>query len=146
MKNKKMVNLIGTLMVLPIYVIILFILNQFIGVYYTILFPITMYIPILIGLIISFISYKKESSKILGLFILIFMGISIYFYYDTYYVTHDVPFGGLASFFRWILNSIILRILTIIFFGKISGIKKTIIFFLLYLVGVGLSLLLGFWE
>ena len=60
MKNKKMVNLIGTLMILPIYVIILFIVNQFIGVYYTILFPITMYIPILIGLIISFISYKKN--------------------------------------------------------------------------------------
>ncbi len=98
------------------------------------------------NILYNFISHKKESSKMLGLFILIFMGISIYFHYDTYYVTHDIPFGGLPSSFRWILNSIILRILTIIFFGKISGIKKTLIFFLLYLVGVGLSLLLGFWK
>ncbi len=144
--NKRIERLIGYLLIIPIYLIVIIILeHSHILTNTSLLLPILMYIPILIGIVISFIFNKNKFSKILSIIIILFCIISFYNYYDTYFIEHK-GLTGLSPFVYWILTSIIIRLLTIILYIKNVGFKKTLPFIITYIISILFGLFCGFWE
>ena len=91
-KDNKLENLIGILLIMPIYMLIFVILNLRVFI----LFPLLMYLPIIIGMVLSYKNYNKKISKSIGVCILVFLVIAFYFFYQTYFVEHS---GWLRLFF-----------------------------------------------
>jgi len=144
MKNEKIKNLIGIFMILPIYIIITVMLS-ITSAPTIILMPILMYLPILIGIILSLACLDKKPSKILISIVIFLLLTSSCFYCSTYFGEYS-GFDGIGIFLMWILSSIVLRIFSIIFCGKTIGIKKTLIYAVIYIIMIVSALLLGFWE
>lgn len=142
-KDNRLENLIGILLIMPIYMLVFVVLN--LSGDNRILFPILMYLPIIVGMVLSYKVYKNKISKSIGVCILIFLGIAIYFFYNTYFVEH-FGWDGLGYYFLWFINTAILKIFSCIFYGKIVGWKKAIIFFITYILLVVSSFVLGFWA
>lgn len=140
-KDNKLENLIGILLIMPIYMLIFVILNLRVFI----LFPLLMYLPIIIGMVLSYKNYNKKISKPIGVCIFVFLVIALYFFYQTYFVEHS-GWDGLGYFFFWLINTAILKIFSCIFYGKIVGWKKAIIFFVIYVLSVVSSFALGFWA
>ena len=142
-KDNKLENLIGILLIMPIYMLILVVLN--LRGDNRILFPILMYLPIIIGMVLSYKMYRNKTSILIGVCILIFLGMAIYFFYNTYFV-ENTGWDGLGYFFLWLMNTVILKIFACIFYGKIVGWKKALIIFCIYVLSIISSALLGFWR
>lgn len=139
-KGNNLENLIGILLIMPIYMLILVVLN--LRGDNRILFPTLMYLPIIIGIVLSYKIYKNKTSILIGVCILIFLGIAIYFFYNTYFV-ENTGWDGLGYFFLWLINTAILKIFACIFYGKIVGWKKGNNFLWYLCIS---SALLGFWR
>lgn len=139
-KDKRLENLIGILLIMPIYMLILVILNLNI-----ILFPLLMYLPVIIGIILSYKNYNNKVSKAMGSCIFVFLVIPLYFFYQTYFVEHS-GWDGLGYYFLWFINTAILKVFSCIFYGEIVGWKKALKFFIIYVLLVFSSFALGFWA
>lgn len=143
-KDNKLENLIGILLILPVYVLSFVILN--LRGDNRILFPLLMYLPIIIGMVLSYKNYNNKVSKTIGVCILIFLLIALYFFYQTYFVDHS-GLDGLGYYFFWFINTAILKIFSCIFYGKIVGWKKALKFFFIYVLSVVCSFaLLNNWR
>lgn len=147
-KSDKMIeNSIGILLIMPIYMLF-FVLLNFLNLNNgnnLILFPTLMYLPIIVGMALSYKIYKNEKSKLISLWILIFFGLAIYFYYKTYFIEHE-GWDALGYCFLWFINTGIAKILSCIFYGKIVGWKKAMVFFIIYILLLVSSFALGFWA
>lgn len=144
--NEKTKILIGTLLIMPICLFFLTLINLFnlnIGnndksLFYLIL----LYVPIIIGLVLSYTVYGRSIKKSFFISILIFLAISIYSYYNTYVV--ELPgFDNLGYFIFWIISSIIAKILLCVLYGKIAGWKKIAVFLTIYVLLVLFLLILN---
>ena len=138
--------LIGFLLIFPIYLIALFILGllKINFLEDSILLPILVYLPIIVGIALSYNINDKKMNKFISILIIVFIIIGCYFYYDTYFVDHD-GWRGLNSFLYWIIYTVICRLLSCIFYWRIFGLKKAIILLLLYLLIVVPSFIL-LWQ
>lgn len=143
-KDNRTENIIGILLIMPIYFLVFLILKN-IKFGNRIIFPLCVYIPIIIGMVKTYKNYKNKVSKVLGTCILILIATSIYCFYKAYFVEHS-GWAGLEYFLGWLINVIVLRIISCIFYGKIIGWKKAIIFFTIYILTVVLSIKIGFWA
>lgn len=141
-KDNRLKNLIGILLIMPIYMLILVILN--LQGDNRILFPLLMYLPIIIGIVLSYKNYNNKVSKTIGGCSLVFLVIALYFFYQTYFVEYS-GWDGLGYYFLWLINTSILKIFLCIFYGKIVGLKKALKFFIIYVLSVVSSFALGFW-
>lgn len=145
-KIKKAENLIGILLMLPIYMIVLVLLVELhLSEDNTILAPILMYIPILVGIIMTYVHFPKKASSILSGIILFMSGFSVYFYYLTYGVDYS-GWDGLGYYLLWLGTTVVTRIFSCIYYGKLVGVKKTLKFFGLYVIAIVLSVVFGFWA
>ena len=142
-KDNRLKNLIGILLIMPIYMLILVILN--LQGDNRILFPLLMYLPIIIGIVLSYKNYNNKVSKTIGGCSLVFLVIALYFFYQTYFVEYS-GWDGLGYYFLWLINTSILKIFLCIFYGKIVGLKKALKFFIIYVLSVVSSFALGFWA
>lgn len=142
-KDNRLENLIGILLIMPIYMLILVILN--LQGDNRILFPLLMYLPIIIGIVLSYKNYNNKVSKTIGGCSLVFLVIALYFFYQTYFVEYS-DWNGLGYYFLWIINTSILKVFLCIFYGKIVGLKKALKFFIIYVLSVVFSFALGFWA
>ena len=143
--NKKTRELIiGILLLMPLYLLLFYIL-KIINLNYVILVPILMYIPIIIGIILSYKCKLNTLSKILRWLIVLFCLISIYNCLDTYYGNHP-GFDGFTPFFWWNLNTAICRGLSLILYWNIAGWKKSIIIGIIYLLLLLVSYQFGLWS
>ena len=145
-------TIVGILMVMPIYMVILMVLKAF-GLNEggnEVLFITLMYAPILIGIILSLVSKNIKSSNpytsgILIFLIIIFLGIGSYNFYYSYFV--DTPgWDGFGYFLYWIGSTIVVKILSLIYYKNITGWKKALKLFGIYVIIVLCSLFLGFWA
>ena len=145
--SKKMEILIGVLLIVPTYIFLLIILNllNITDGDNTILFPILMYLPIIIGVIISQLKKTKNNNRIISYAILGFWLLAILFYYNTYFVEHE-GWEGLGPYVFWLINTAICRILSCIYYAKLFGWKKAFIILISYILIVVASFLLGFWA
>ena len=142
-KDNRLKNLIGILLIMPIYMLILVILN--LQGDNRILFPLLMYLPIIIGIVLSYKNYNNKLSKTIGGCSLVFLAIALYFFYQTYFVEYS-GWDGLGYYFLWLINTSILKVFLCIFYGKIVGLKKALKFFIIYVLSVVSSFALGFWA
>lgn len=142
-KDNRLENLIGILLIMPIYMLILVILN--LQGDNRILFPLLMYLPIIIGIVLSYKNYNNKVSKTIGGCSLVFLVIALYFFYQTYFVEYS-GWDGLGYYFLWLINTSILKVFLCIFYGKIVGLKKALKFFIIYVLSVVSSFALGFWA
>ena len=142
-KDNKLENLIGILLIMPIYMLIFVILN--LQGDNRILFPLLMYLPIIIGMVLSYKNYNNKVNKTIGGCILVFLVIALYFFYQTYFVEHS-GWDGLGYSFFWFINTAILKVFSCILYGKIVGWKKALKFFIIYVLSVVSSFVLGFWA
>ncbi len=142
-KDNRLQNLIGILLIMPIYMLILVILN--LQGDNRILFPLLMYLPIIIGIVLSYKNYNNKVSKTIGGCSLVFLIIALYFFYQTYFVEYS-GWDGLGYYFLWLINTSILKVFLCIFYGKIVGLKKALKFFIIYVLSVVSSFALGFWA
>lgn len=145
-ENKSIETIIGFLLLVPIYIVVFFLLKVInINVNTDILLPIILYIPIIVGIILSYIFEGKKSCIILSLLIFVFCFVSFSFYYDTYFVQHS-NFDAIGSYIFWIATTLICRILSVIFYGKIVKWKKASIFVCISIAVYIFALCIGFWE
>lgn len=142
-KDNRLKNLIGILLIMPIYMLILVILN--LQGDNRILFPLLMYLPIIIGIVLSYKNYNNKVSKTIGGCSLVFLVIALYFFYQTYFVEYS-GWDGLGYYLLWLINTSILKVFLCIFYGKIVGLKKALKFFIIYVLSVVSSFALGFWA
>lgn len=142
-KDNRLENLIGILLIMPIYMLILVILN--LQGDNRILFPLLMYLPIIIGIVLSYKNYNNKVSKTIGGCSLVFLVIALYFFYQTYFVEYS-GWDGLGYYLLWLINTSILKVFLCIFYGKIVGLKKALKFFIIYVLSVVFSFALGFWA
>lgn len=149
--NKIIENLIGILLIMPIYMLFFVLLHwlnfngEILFLNGKILFLILMYLPVIIGMFLSYRLYQNKVSKLISICILTFLILAVYFFYNTYFVEHS-GFNGIGYAFLWLINTGITKVLTCVFYGKIVGWKKAIIFFTIYILLVISSFVLGFWA
>ena len=139
--------LIGILLIMPIYMLVFIVLNMFNlnKGDNSILLPTLMYCPIIIGIFLSYKFYKNKVNKTFGYIIIAFCILSLYFYYNTYFVEQE-GWNGIGQYFLWLINTAISKIMACVFYGKIVGHKKALIFLGIYALIVILSFVLGFWA
>ena len=145
--NKKIETLIGVLLIMPIYMIVFVLLNllNLNNGDNSIIFPILMYFPIIIGIALSYKFYENKADKKVGYSILVLCLIAVYFYCDTYFVEHEA-WGSLGQYFLWLICTALSKIMSCVFYGKIVGYKKALIFLAIYVLTVFFSFILGFWA
>lgn len=142
-KDNNLENLIGILLIMPIYILIFVILNSLrVPISIPLLVPLLMYLPIIIGMVLSYKNYSKKISKPIGICIFVFLVIVFYALCQIYFEESAVR--GIEYLFFLLINTAILKIFLYIFYGEIVGWKKTIIFFIIYVLSVVSSLALGF--
>lgn len=125
-KNNILKNLIGVLLIIPIYIPIIMLINVESEI--TI---VLMYLPIVCGIIESYKDYREKCNKSIITLILMFSCTSLYYFYITYFTQQD-GWDGLGSFFLFLFNMFILRIVLLLYYKKIAGFKKTLILFVTY--------------
>ncbi len=149
-KNKGVENIIGLLLIVPIYLICFFISRfidlSFLSYNMSMLLPgILMYLPVGIGLILVYKFYNDKINKLVFNINLIFLGITFYYYYSFNLVEHD-GWDGLGFGILWYLNSFVCRVLSVILYKNIVGWKKALsfvaIFILLFIVMYAIGFLL----
>lgn len=149
-KKNKYENIIGILLVIPIYMLI-YIILCFLKLYFFkqmefdifVILPWLMYLPIIIGVLISFKKYKEKASKVIIIPLLFFMVLALYLFYNTYYIDHP-GFDNIGYLVYWLISTAVCRVFSYIFFGPIVGKKKAIIFFLIYILIIALMLALAY--
>lgn len=146
-KSNKLDNLIGILLIMPIYMIVFVLLNvlNLNNGDNLILFPTLMYLPVIIGIVLSYKLHGNKVSNVITVIILGILVLAICFYYDTYFVEHS-GWDGLGSFFLWLITSAVCKIVSCVFYGKIVGAKKSVLFLFIYVIVIVCSFLLGFWA
>ena len=145
-KGKLKENIIGILMLIPLYIPMIAILNMLVDDYIgEIVVPIAMYLPAVIGLVLLYISEKDEVSTMLAICATISLIIAIFCWCMTY--ANDAEgWGGIGYVFGWIISSFAFRVCGAIYIGKNGGKVKCAIFSGLYLVFIVLSFLISFWA
>ena len=145
--NNKIETIIGILLFMPIYILVFVMFNIFRlhGIHDYVLLPILLYVPIIVGLIIAYVTNKKEFNILTGILILISCLIAVYFFHETYFVENQ-GWRSVSEYLLWLINTGICRIITLIFYGKYAGWKKSFIMFGIYAILIILSFLLGFWA
>lgn len=137
-QNYNLENLIGFLLIIPIYILLFVVLSLLlylfrINISLVNILPVIMYLPIIIGLYVSYRNYKNKINKIIGVFILVFLIIGLYLCFQAYVLQHD-EWDSLGYFLLWFINETLLKIFLCIFYGKITGWKKAIIFLGIYIL------------
>ena len=142
--NKELIS--GILLFLPIYIIIFSLLTIFKmgGSYFYYLFPVLLYLPIIIGLIMLY-KYKKKINKIFMILIIVFCLSALYFYYLTYFGSQP-SWKNISEYYLWGINTGLARIVSFILYGKSIDWKKSGILFGTYMVVMIVSAILGFWN
>ena len=146
-RNNKTAVLFGILLIFPVYILIFAVMGLLklnTGDNY-ILMPLLMYLPMSAGLIVSSCLYKKRIFKVLLIVIAVLFLLTLYFYYMTYLVEHH-GWEAMDYFFFWLGATVLLRILCCVFYGRLFGVKRTLIFAALYILTAISSILLGFWT
>ena len=145
-KNMLLENLIGILLIMPIYMLVFIVINLLgLNCDGNIVLPITIYLPVIIGMVLINMIYKDKMSEEVNFFAVIFLGIAIFAWCMNAFIEWD-GFDGLWVIVIWILSTIALKICACFNYGRIVGWKKTKIFFSVYMVLLMLSLMLGFWA
>lgn len=147
-ENDKYVNLIGILLIMPIWMILGILLRviNFNNGDYSILGLFSMYLPIIIGLTLSYRLYKSKMNISISKTILVIIVLAICFYYIGYFVDFDDPWDGVGFVFLWLISTAICKVLSCVFYAKIAGREKAINFFLVYILIIVSSFFLGFWR
>ena len=141
-------KLIGALLILPIYFVLLGFIKRFKLNYYIpeelamIIFGLILYLPIFIGMIISFKSFKDYS--IAKVFMILFLLLSIFNYYHTYFVDKE-GWNGLGFFVYWLIGTVLYRISAILYYESFVGWKKTLKLLAICVLLLGFSFFIGFW-
>ena len=150
MKEKSKIELLsGILLIIPIYVLIfvaLHILNLNSGlssIVNELLLPLFMYLPIFLGVKLAYKTKNGKDNKGTGKAVLVFLFISLFFYFDTYFISSG--WNALIPYFLWLINSIICRIISYIFYCKIVGWQRSIIFMIIYTLIIIYSTTIDFW-
>ena len=148
-KNNKYENIIGILLVIPIYMLV-YIILCFLKIFFKqidfdifVILPWLMYLPIIIGVLISFKKYKEKASKVLIIPLVFFMALALYYFCNTYYIDHP-GFENIGYFVYWFISTAVCRIFSYIFFRPIVGKKKAITFFLIYILIIALIFALAY--
>lgn len=146
-KNSKLLeNLIGVLLLMPFYMAvfaIMYNLNLDYDGYK--LYPIVMYAPAIIGVVLIHMHCKEKVSPGLDIGLLVLAIMSVFCWCMAYFVEWEA-WGGIGYIFNWIITSVAFRICGGVYYGKIVGWKKGLILFVVYIIIIVLSLLLGFWA
>lgn len=145
-QNYNLENLIGFLLIIPIYILFFVVLSLLlylfrVNISLVNILPVIMYLPIVIGMYISYRNYKNKINKIIGVFILVFLIIGLYLCFQAYVLQHD-EWDSLGYFLLWFVNETLLKIFLCIFYGKITGWKKAIIFLGIYILCIFSSALI----
>ena len=146
-KNSKLLKyLIGILLLMPFYMAvfaIMYNLNLDYDGYE--LYPIVMYVPAIIGVVLIHIFCKEKASLGLDIGLLVLAIVSVFCWCMAYFVEWEA-WGGIGYILNWIVSSVAFRICGAVYCGKIVGWKKGLILFGVYIFVIVLSLLLGFWA
>ena len=136
-KKRKSENIIGFLLIIPFYLVIivisLFCAFDINNTANNIIFLFLIYLPIIIGLFLSFKNHKEKASKLLCVLTLIFLAVSLYFYYKVYFVTF-YGWDGLTYFVFWLISIAICRLVALIFYIKLVGFRKALLFICNYII------------
>lgn len=146
-ENPNLVNLIGILLTMPIYSLFS-ILLEFLNLNNgnnLLMVPTLIYLPIIIGMSLSYKLYKNKISKLISISILLFLILGMYFYCDAFLV-ENTGWDGLYQFILWLITTGICKLLSCIFYGKIVGWKKGLTFSIISILIVASSIALGFWA
>jgi len=142
-------NLIGTLLVIPIYIYLLvfskiFELNTILVEKYAMhIFGIIIYLPIITGIIISF---KTDKNFNVGkAFIVIFLLLSVFNFYNTYFVDNE-GWNGLGFFIYWLVCTGLYRISAVLYYESFVGWKKTLKLLGIYVLSIAFTFLIGVWR
>lgn len=146
-KNKIRENIIGHLLLSPIFIVSLLILYLIdmcgikvlkIDGIVEVVMGISIFLPVLIGIILSYIYYGNQIKKhLLTAFIIIIGVYAAINFYETYFVNLS-GFEGIGSFYFFIISTIIMYISAACFYNQIVGFKRT--FFQVVLYGVYFSI------
>ena len=135
--NNGIENLIGFLLLMPIYMFITVLssLLNWNNIINSIVIPVSMGLPIIIGMILSYKFYKSKINEFGSqcTCICILLVLATYYFYNSFFVEHT-GWGGLGEIMLWLVTFVISRIWLFVFYGKIVGFKKTIIFFIIYII------------
>jgi len=133
-KDYKFINLIGFLLIIPIWIIIFISLNLLrIYDYDMLLQPIIIYSPIIIGLVLYFKSYNNWKRKLFLFTIILFLFFSMYFYYNAMFVDHP-GWDNLGYLVFWLICMVGYRFLALIFCWKMFGWKRSLCFIFIYIL------------
>ena len=148
-QSKGVENLIGILLIMPIYMpVTLFIyygLNIVFDETNFLIIPILMYVPNIIGMFLTYKFYKSKFSTIMCILISFALIISIYYFYNVYFVEHE-GLDVIGYFILWLATLGFFKILSVIFYGKVAGAKKALLFLGIYALVVIASFSMGYWA
>lgn len=148
-QSKGVENLIGILLIMPIYMpVTLFIyygLNIVFDETNFLIIPILMYVPNIIGMFLTYKFYKNKFSTIMCILISFALIISIYYFYNVYFVEHE-GLDVIGYFILWLATLGFSKILSVIFYGKVAGTKKALLFLGIYALVVIASFSMGYWA
>lgn len=135
--NKKKEILIGSLLLMPIYIVplIFLILSKTPSQYKFAILPILICTPIIIGIILLYKTYKEKISKPFIIILTIWGVAAIRYFYLTYFGDYE-GWDGLNYFFLLMVDGLILKFLLFVFWGTLVGKKKAFLYFLTYLAVV----------
>lgn len=150
-KKNKMNNLIGILLMTPIYImlygyIIIYIsfehtISDELAILLLILLTVLICTPVIIGNLLAYRLYKNKIDKstiiCVSLVLLFFLFVSTYCFCEFIF---DITYGwvelgdtdgweALGKWFGWLIFAIIYKVFAVIFYFKLVGIKKGLIFF-----------------
>lgn len=148
-QSKGVENLIGILLIMPIYMpvtlFIYYVLNIVFDETNYLIIPILMYVPNIIGMFLTYKFYKNKFNTILCVLIAFTLILSIGFFYNTYFVEHQ-GFDVIGDFICWLGSLGLCKIFSTIFYGKVVGIKKALLFLGIYVLIVIASFSMGYWA
>ena len=148
-QSKGVENLIGILLIMPIYMpvtlFIYYVLNIVFDETNFLIIPILMYAPNIIGMFLTYKFYKNKFSTTMCILISLALIISICFFYNTYFVEHE-GLDAIGYFLLWLAMLGFSKILSVIFYGKVAGIKKALLFIGIYVFVVIASFKMGYWA
>ena len=137
--NKKTDILIGSLLILPLYIVVYVILISVLRIEINfnpyILLSILMYLPVFIGILLSYKYYGEEASKIFSSLIIFFIVIALFNFYNVSFDELE-RLNDLTSYYGWLVSSVIARIIACAYYGSLVGKKKALNFFVLYVITV----------
>lgn len=146
-QNNNKENLIGILLILPVYILIFIAMHSLkihTGIN-MILLPVSIILPIVIGLPIVKKEYKEKVDKTAFNFMIFSLALSIYLFYNTYFMEHQ-GFDAIGTMFFGIVAFIVYRVSALVLYSNLFGKKKMLKFLAIYIALIVLSFAVSFWA